>query len=149
MHCNSTLCIILLLKAFCTVYGFRYYSPAPSRFTNIKVDVLRTATVSQYRQSTSSLSSASSITENSKLPKLPKAYLQHLPNILTVTRVVAILPFVTFFVQDQKTVASGIYALACLTDLFDGWFARKFNVISKFGAFLDPVADKVIKLHIV
>ena len=144
MYCNSTLYIIFLLQAFCTTYGFRYYVPVSNRFTNNKVDALLSTTVSQYGQSTSSLRSASSITNNVALPKLPNAYLQHLPNILTVTRVIAIFPFVTFFVQDQKTVASGIYALACLTDLFDGWLARKFNVISKFGAFLDPVADKVI-----
>lgn len=142
MHNNHLINVLLLLLTFYTFFGFGYYVPIARSNNKIKASLKQKVT--NYRQSTSFLSSTSSIIDNIKLPKLPTVLIQHLPNILTVARVIAIFPFVTFFVQDQKTIASGIYALACLTDLFDGWIARKFNVISKFGAFLDPVADKVI-----
>ena len=43
----------------------------------------------------------------------------------------------------QKSVGVLIYIISCLTDFLDGFIARKFNLTSPFGAFLDPVADKV------
>ena len=70
-----------------------------------------------------------------------------IPNILTVARIVAIPVFIIayFLSPDQKnTVAVAIFVLAALTDWLDGFLARKLKEVSPFGAFLDPVADKLI-----
>ena len=70
-----------------------------------------------------------------------------IPNILTVARIIAIPVFIIayFLSPDQKnTVAVAIFVLAALTDWLDGFLARKLKVVSPFGAFLDPVADKLI-----
>lgn len=67
-------------------------------------------------------------------------------NILTIARLV-ILPVMVwlFFVQASWAVwiNLGLYILAALTDFLDGWIARKYNQISAFGTFLDPIADKI------
>ncbi|MGB5708636.1 MAG: CDP-alcohol phosphatidyltransferase family protein, partial [Arenicellales bacterium] len=44
----------------------------------------------------------------------------------------------------RETVIAGIFVLAALTDWLDGYLARRMNAITKLGAFLDPVADKLI-----
>ena len=70
-----------------------------------------------------------------------------LPNLLTLSRIVAIPVIVVIFylpVQWNFLVASLIFIAAALTDLFDGYLARKLNQTTKLGAFLDPVADKLI-----
>ncbi len=70
-----------------------------------------------------------------------------IPNILTVARIIAIPIFVIayFLSPDQKnTVAVAVFVLAALTDWLDGFLARKLKEVSPFGAFLDPVADKLI-----
>ena len=70
-----------------------------------------------------------------------------IPNILTVARIIAIPVFVIayFLSPDQKnTVAVAVFVLAALTDWLDGFLARKLKEVSPFGAFLDPVADKLI-----
>ena len=70
-----------------------------------------------------------------------------IPNFLTVARIIAIPVFVIayFLSPDQKNiVAVAIFVLAALTDWLDGFLARKLKEVSPFGAFLDPVADKLI-----
>lgn len=71
----------------------------------------------------------------------------NLPNILTLLRV-ALIPLlvVVFYLPWQWSyLASGaIFGIAALTDLLDGYLARKLNQETPFGAFLDPVADKLI-----
>jgi cardiolipin synthase len=70
-----------------------------------------------------------------------------LPNVLTLSRIVAIpLVIVTFYFEGDlwRWVAVVIYAAACVTDFFDGYFARRRNLISSFGRFLDPIADKLL-----
>lgn len=73
----------------------------------------------------------------------------NIPNILTIARIL-LLPFmfVCFFAEAQfGPVATwwcfGLYVVAALTDFFDGWAARKFNKITPFGTFLDPISDKI------
>ena len=69
-----------------------------------------------------------------------------IPNILTLARIALIpLLYVTYFSQleQAKPLAACIFMLAGLTDWLDGYLARKLNQTSKFGAFLDPVADKL------
>lgn len=68
----------------------------------------------------------------------------NIPNILTVARVLALPPFMISFALNLKLLTVSIYTLSCLTDLVDGYIARKYNMHTSFGAFLDPVADKLL-----
>ena len=81
----------------------------------------------------------------------------NVPNILTVLRIALIPVFVGIFylphnlyklgilpTHTLNVIAASIFALAAFTDWLDGYWARKFNQTSNFGAFLDPVADKLI-----
>lgn len=71
----------------------------------------------------------------------------NLPNILTLSRIVMIPVFVVIFylpVQWSYLVSAAIFALAGATDWLDGYLARKLNQSTPFGAFLDPVADKLM-----
>ena len=70
-----------------------------------------------------------------------------LPTTLTLFRIVLIPVFVVVFylpVTWAYAAAAGIYVVASLTDWFDGYLARVLNQESEFGAFLDPVADKLM-----
>eukprot|EP00456_Euglypha_rotunda_P007742 TRINITY_DN11401_c0_g1_i2.p2 TRINITY_DN11401_c0_g1~~TRINITY_DN11401_c0_g1_i2.p2 ORF type:complete len:194 (-),score=70.31 TRINITY_DN11401_c0_g1_i2:493-1074(-) len=71
----------------------------------------------------------------------------NLPNLLTVLRV-AVIPvvLVLFYlpIEHSRQIATMLYAAACVTDWIDGYLARKWGQTSKFGAFLDPVADKLL-----
>ena len=67
--------------------------------------------------------------------------------LLTVGRVAAIpVVLLLFFlpIEHARQYATVLYAAACITDWFDGWLARRWNQMTKFGAFLDPVADKLM-----
>lgn len=66
------------------------------------------------------------------------------PIFLTLLRIAAIPLLVLFFYLDMPLAASTTFGLAGLTDWADGYIARKYNLESRFGAFLDPVADKLI-----
>ena len=68
----------------------------------------------------------------------------NLPIFLTILRILAIPLVVLFFYLDMPLTSSTIFGLAGLTDLIDGYVARKYNQESRFGAFLDPVADKLL-----
>ena len=71
----------------------------------------------------------------------------NLPNKLTLLRVCMIPFFVVFARMDAfwaQCVAVGIYALACVTDALDGHIARSRNLITDFGKFMDPIADKLL-----
>ena len=71
---------------------------------------------------------------------------KNLPNILTVSRVALIPVMILFFYlpfEWNRTAACTVFFFASITDFFDGYFARKHKTYSRFGAFLDPVADKI------
>jgi CDP-diacylglycerol--glycerol-3-phosphate 3-phosphatidyltransferase len=70
-----------------------------------------------------------------------------LPNQLSILRIVLSPVFLYLFISDDSTVKAigfGIYTLATLTDWYDGWHARKYGLITRWGVFLDPFADKVL-----
>ena len=70
-----------------------------------------------------------------------------IPNILTLLRIVLIPVFVVVYYlpfEWSNWAAGGIFTLAAVTDWFDGYLARRLDQMSPFGAFLDPVADKLI-----
>lgn len=69
----------------------------------------------------------------------------NLPNILTIIRFI-IVPFMTYFlINENFTIAILLYVLASATDVLDGFIARKFNLITDLGKFLDPLADKLLQ----
>jgi CDP-diacylglycerol--glycerol-3-phosphate 3-phosphatidyltransferase len=73
----------------------------------------------------------------------------NLPNKLTVMRVILIPFFVLFMLTDLggaygKYIALAIFIVASLTDLLDGKIARKYNLVTNFGKFMDPLADKLL-----
>ena len=85
----------------------------------------------------------------------------NLPNKLTVFRVILIVPFVLVMLGSYAEwpwymalfggiagyadyVALGIFIIASLTDLLDGRIARKYNLVTNFGKFMDPLADKLL-----
>ncbi|MDE6585898.1 MAG: CDP-diacylglycerol--glycerol-3-phosphate 3-phosphatidyltransferase [Clostridia bacterium] len=73
----------------------------------------------------------------------------NLPNKLTISRMVMIPVFIALFYVPFKShylVALAVFGIACLTDLFDGKIARKYNLVTNLGKFLDPIADKVLVL---
>ncbi|MDE7272213.1 MAG: CDP-diacylglycerol--glycerol-3-phosphate 3-phosphatidyltransferase [Lachnospiraceae bacterium] len=85
----------------------------------------------------------------------------NLPNKLTVFRVILIIPFVLLLlgshaqwgwfmavfggiVDNTDYIALGIFIIASLTDMLDGKIARKYNLVTNFGKFMDPLADKLL-----
>ena len=75
-----------------------------------------------------------------------------LPNLLTWTRILAIPMFIGIFylpehwltLHEKNLWATLLFTAAAITDWLDGWLARRLNQLSAFGAFLDPVADKLM-----
>lgn len=73
----------------------------------------------------------------------------NLPNKLTVLRMILIIPFVIillsgYFGDYSSLIALIIFVVASLTDMLDGKIARKYNLVTNFGKFMDPLADKVL-----
>ena len=74
----------------------------------------------------------------------------NLPNKLTILRVALIPAFVAFFLGSEnwgfwaRIAALLIFVIASLTDLLDGKIARKYNLVTNFGKFMDPLADKLL-----
>ena len=72
--------------------------------------------------------------------------MKHLPNILTMMRILLIPFFIYYFINGSFMVAFIIFMVASITDFFDGYLARKYQVISNFGKIMDPLADKLLVL---
>lgn len=71
----------------------------------------------------------------------------NLPNLLTMLRIVVIpLLIATFYVDgpEARWTAFALFTAAGISDFFDGWLARRWNQVSSFGRFLDPIADKLL-----
>jgi len=66
------------------------------------------------------------------------------PNRLSVLRIVATPVFISLVVQRLYWYALGVFTLAVFTDFYDGYLARKHDLSSSVGAYLDPIADKVL-----
>ena len=74
----------------------------------------------------------------------------NLPNRLTLLRVIMIPFFVVFLLWDGgetalfRYISAAIFIVASLTDMLDGKIARKYNLVTNFGKFMDPLADKLL-----
>jgi CDP-diacylglycerol--glycerol-3-phosphate 3-phosphatidyltransferase len=73
---------------------------------------------------------------------------KNIPNYLTILRIIAIpLIVMSFYFEDSKFAhrfGGIIFAAASLTDFFDGYLARRYDIVSNLGKMLDPIADKVL-----
>lgn len=72
----------------------------------------------------------------------------NLPNKITIARVLMIPFFLVFLLVDTipygNYIAAVIFITACLTDALDGYIARKYHLVTNFGKFMDPLADKLL-----
>jgi len=73
---------------------------------------------------------------------------KNIPNYLTILRMLSIpIIVMSFYFDDSKfahRLGGIVFAIASVTDFFDGWIARKYNLTSSFGKMFDPIADKVL-----
>lgn len=71
----------------------------------------------------------------------------HLPNQLTIARIILSPVFYFLYMSKDpllKQISAVVFIIAAITDWYDGWLARKYNYITQWGKFLDPLADKVL-----
>jgi CDP-diacylglycerol--glycerol-3-phosphate 3-phosphatidyltransferase len=71
----------------------------------------------------------------------------NLPNIITATRIILTPVFIVLLVSGDGVLiqcSAAVFLVAAITDWYDGWYARRYNVMSAFGRFFDPLADKVL-----
>lgn len=74
---------------------------------------------------------------------------KHVPNILSAFRILLVPVFAVIYFSEAANahnIALGIFVIASVTDLLDGFLARKYNLITKVGTVLDPLADKLMQL---
>jgi len=73
---------------------------------------------------------------------------KNLPNYLTLFRIIIIPVIVlTFYFENSKIahkIGAGLFVLASVTDFLDGYIARKYKLVSRFGKMFDPIADKLL-----
>ncbi len=76
-----------------------------------------------------------------------------IPNLLSMFRLILIPVYIIIYLRAQEAkdyyIAGGILAVSCLTDMIDGQIARRFNMITNFGKFLDPLADKLTQFSLI
>lgn len=68
------------------------------------------------------------------------------PNKITVGRIILVPVFLVLLYLDLPYWALAVYIIACMSDLIDGRIARKYNLVTDFGKFMDPLADKMLVL---
>ena len=78
----------------------------------------------------------------------PKDLCKHIPNVLTILRFILIPFIIIYIVKDMYIEAFIFLTLSGITDVLDGFIARKFNFITNFGKLIDPLADKATQVAI-
>ena len=76
--------------------------------------------------------------------KLKREKIWNVPNVLTMIRMLLIPVYWVLFMQGHRFIALAVFIVASLTDLADGYIARKYNLITDFGKLMDPLADKLM-----
>ena len=75
-----------------------------------------------------------------------KRLIVNTPNILTLSRLILTFPIIIFLEINKLNFVFALIVLGGITDYFDGYFARKLNLKTKFGAIIDPLTDKIFLL---
>ena len=73
----------------------------------------------------------------------------NIPNYLTFFRIFTVIPIILLLYVDNRIcslIAGILFSIAFITDFFDGYIARKYNLITNIGKFIDPLADKLLVL---
>ena len=70
--------------------------------------------------------------------------LSFLPNLITLIRVILLVPLSIYLIQEEYTLAFYLFMIAGFSDALDGFLAKRFAWVSRFGAILDPLADKAL-----
>ena len=76
-------------------------------------------------------------------------YIKTIPNILTFSRIIFVPFFIVFFYSNlfyYKLLSLILFFVCSLTDFLDGYLARKYNLVTSVGKFIDPLADKILVL---
>ena len=68
----------------------------------------------------------------------------NLPNKLTMFRIVLVPVMMALMLMEHPIAAGIVFAAASITDFFDGYIARKYNLVTSFGKIMDPLADKIL-----
>ncbi len=68
----------------------------------------------------------------------------NIANQLTLLRIVLVPVFMYFLLAGNMTLAAAVFIVASITDFLDGYLARKLNLITNLGKFMDPLADKIL-----
>ena len=73
---------------------------------------------------------------------------KHIPNALTILRFI-LIPFIVGYLSEENYILAFVFlTLSGLTDVLDGFIARKFNFITNFGKLIDPLADKATQVSV-
>ena len=80
--------------------------------------------------------------------KIEKENIWNVPNVLTMLRIALIPVYWIIFLQGNLYWALAIFFIASLTDLADGYIARKYHLITNFGKLMDPLADKLMVISV-
>lgn len=74
--------------------------------------------------------------------------MRNIPNLLSGLRILMVPLFIYYYLSGSETIATTIFITAAITDLLDGYIARKYHLISVIGTLLDPLADKLMLLSV-
>ncbi len=80
------------------------------------------------------------------LDKNTKKLIANIPNILTISRLFLTFPLIVFLEINKTNLVFALIIIGGMTDYFDGYFAKKLNLKTKFGAIIDPLTDKIFLL---
>ena len=72
--------------------------------------------------------------------------MKNIPNILSLIRLLLVPVFVLLFFAEKTFAAAAVFVISGITDVLDGFIARKFGFISNLGKVLDPLADKLTQM---
>ena len=75
-----------------------------------------------------------------------KKFIANIPNILTIFRLFITFPLIIFLEINKPNIVFALIVIGGVTDYFDGYFARKLNLKTRFGAMIDPLTDKIFLL---
>lgn len=70
--------------------------------------------------------------------------LRYLPNLITLLRIVLVVPFIVWLLEDKYLAALIVFVIAGLSDALDGFLAKQFGWVTRIGGYLDPLADKTL-----